>query len=77
MKVGNENYQHEAGECYQKQIASLVKECGDPRCFFAEQKRIARTLPRDEVRRHARVSIDNRHRCQDCFCCACVEVLGE
>lgn len=30
-----------------------------------------------EVKRHASVSIDNRHRCRDCFCCACVEVLRE
>lgn len=28
-----------------------------------------------EVRTHARVSIDNRHRCRECFCCACVAVL--
>jgi len=27
-----------------------------------------------EVLRHAEVSIDNRHKCQQCFTCACVEV---
>jgi len=30
-----------------------------------------------EVRRHANVSRDNRHRCRECFCCACAEVLRE
>jgi len=29
----------------------------------------------DEVRRHARVSSENRHRCRECFCCACAAVL--
>ena len=24
-----------------------------------------------EVLRHARVSVDNRHFCHECFCCAC------
>lgn len=27
-----------------------------------------------EVIRHARVSIDNRHKCRECFTCACAEV---
>jgi len=27
-----------------------------------------------ELRRHALVSRDNRHRCKECFCCACLEV---
>lgn len=27
-----------------------------------------------EVLRHAKVSTDNRHRCQSCFTCACVQV---
>ena len=30
---------------------------------------------RAELRRHASVSRDNRHRCEDCFCCACLKVL--
>lgn len=37
----------------------------------------ARQLPTEELKRHAAVSIDNRHRCTDCFCCACVAVLEE
>jgi hypothetical protein len=28
-----------------------------------------------ELRRHASISTDNNHRCKNCFCCACVEVL--
>jgi hypothetical protein len=32
---------------------------------------------RHEVRRHAMVSFNNRHRCYECFCCACMTVLRE
>lgn len=35
----------------------------------------ARTLPPEELRRHAHVSIDNRHRCETCFTCACAYVF--
>lgn len=35
----------------------------------------ARAMRSLDLRRHAAVSVDNRHRCQDCFCCAAVEVL--
>jgi hypothetical protein len=37
----------------------------------------ARKLPSYELRRHASVSTDNRHRCEDCFCCAALTVLEE
>lgn len=37
----------------------------------------ARELSNDELRRHASVSTSNRHYCNDCFCCACVDVLKE
>lgn len=38
---------------------------------------MARKLDDDELRRHASVSINNRHECRDCFTCACVAVLRE
>lgn len=41
------------------------------------QKDRARKLSDDELIRHARVSIDNRHRCRECFTCACVAVSRE
>ncbi len=37
----------------------------------------ARKLPDYDLRRHASVSTDNRHRCEDCFCCAALTVLEE
>ena len=30
-----------------------------------------------DLTRHARVSLDNRHRCVECFCCACATVREE
>lgn len=49
--------------------------------IWENQLRAARQLLREEgiteVQRHARVSLNNRHRCRMCFCCACVEVLKE
>ena len=44
---------------------------------WQNQLHFARQLDDKELRRHARVSIDNNHRCMDCFCCACVEVMRE
>ena len=32
MKVGLNKYQHEAGECHDRKIATLSGPCGDPRC---------------------------------------------
>lgn len=37
----------------------------------------ARKLPDADLQRHASVSTNNRHSCQDCFCCACVAVMRE
>jgi hypothetical protein len=45
------------------------------------QLRHARLTLRDqgyaELKRHASVSLDNRHYCHECFCCACVDILRE
>lgn len=32
-------------------------------------------LEKQDLRRHASVSTDNRHKCTDCFCCCCVDEL--
>ena len=32
MKVGLGKYEHEAGECWGRKIATLEGPCGDPRC---------------------------------------------
>lgn len=37
----------------------------------------ARQQPSYELRRHAQVSTDNKHRCEGCFCCAALTVLEE
>ncbi len=37
----------------------------------------ARKLDSRELERHARISFDNRHRCEDCFCCAALTTLEE
>ena len=37
----------------------------------------ANELDDREVERHAWVSIHNRHRCEQCFTCACREVLRQ
>ena len=35
----------------------------------------AERLAIDDLRRHASVSLNNRHRCTSCFCCAALTVL--
>lgn len=42
-----------------------------------QARELLKTKGREEVRRHARVSIENRHHCRECFTCACVAVLAE
>lgn len=37
----------------------------------------ARKLPTVDLLRHASVSTNNRHRCEDCFCCAALTVMEE
>jgi hypothetical protein len=44
---------------------------------FEDMKRQARQLPPEELSRHAKVSINNNHKCRECFTCACVEVLEQ
>lgn len=41
---------------------------------FEQMKREARKLPLADLKRHASVSLDNKHQCKSCFTCACVEV---
>lgn len=44
---------------------------------WENQLKCARDLPSSDLKRHAAVSTDNRHRCEECFCCAAVVVLEE
>jgi len=44
---------------------------------FSEFLDEARKLPDDRLQAHARVSSDNRHRCRECFTCACLSVVYE
>jgi hypothetical protein len=37
----------------------------------------ARKLPESELARNASVSFKNRHKCEECFCCACFTVCLE
>ena len=52
------------------------RRTGQAASFFEMREQAARLykVDRREVRRHALVSIDNRHKCRECFTCACVEV---
>ena len=45
--------------------------------FWTKALAEARELSPQELRRHASVSTDNRHQCEDCFTCACAAVLRE
>lgn len=50
-----------------------------PYSFWEMKERAARLWEsgkdgRREIMRHAHVSIDNRHKCRECFTCACAEV---
>lgn len=42
---------------------------------WENQLKEAEKLPDSDLERHASVSTKNRHRCQDCFCCAALTVL--
>jgi hypothetical protein len=55
----------------------MTKSGAFPAPTWENQLTAARALPSDELRRHASVSQQNRHRCSDCFCCAAWEVLDE
>lgn len=43
--------------------------------FWDKARSEAFRLPMKELRRHAHVSIDNRHKCRNCFTCACAAEL--
>jgi len=45
--------------------------------FWKKSLQRARKLPMEELKRHASVSLNNRHACYDCFCCACALILRE
>ncbi len=47
-----------------------------PYSFWEMKEAAARLFTEDraECLRHAMVSQDNRHKCQECFTCACLEV---
>lgn len=47
------------------------------RNIFSAMLDRARALDDNELRRHASVSRNNRHRCCDCFTCACCEIEEE
>lgn len=53
------------------------RQYDDPSAQWLKWKRQAAALEHSEIRRHAHVSIDNRHQCRNCFCCAAAEVLAE
>jgi len=44
---------------------------------WLEWRKQAAILPLAEVRRHAAVSMDNRHECEECFCCAALALLRQ
>lgn len=50
---------------------------GFPEPTWNNQLIEARKLPTSDLTRHALVSTRNRHRCEDCFCCAALTVLEE
>ncbi len=53
------------------------KSYNDNASQWLEWKRQANAIGFDEAKRHASVSLNNRHKCHDCFCCACVEYTRE
>ncbi len=57
--------------------APTYKAYDDPSRQWQEWKAQAARLPLSDLARHAGVSLDNRHTCRECFCCAAVEVLRE
>lgn len=44
---------------------------------WSAQVEVAGKLSEDECKRHADVSYANKHRCTDCFCCACAAVCEQ
>jgi uncharacterized protein (DUF1330 family) len=58
-----------------RQAARKAAAAAEP--TWDNQIKHARTMHSDELQRHASVSTSNRHRCEDCFCCAALTVLEE
>lgn len=52
-----------------------VKE--DTELTWENQLKAARNKPSSDLLRHALVSARNRHRCEDCYCCAAWTVIEE
>lgn len=73
LKTGAGNT--ECDEVAQSIVADVHKRESEP--TWENQLRAARKLPDSELRQHALVSTQNRHRCEDCFCCAALTVLEE
>lgn len=59
------------------QTAPTYKAYDEPSEQWLEWKRQANCLSIIDLERHAAVSRDNRHSCQDCFRCAAVELLRD
>ena len=74
---------HEGINC-RAYVAKRVKECAvggyvaviawHRDCDMNELLELARNTAPAERSRYARVSTENRHSCQSCYCCACREV---
>jgi len=45
--------------------------------FIEGMRNRARLLSSAELARHYSVSKDNQHKCRECFCCICGDVLEE
>lgn len=54
-------------------MAKRLKESAN----WGEMVSKAMSLPADELSRHASVSTQNRHRCRECFTCACEYVRND
>lgn len=53
----------------------MTQEQRDNHAYRVAQLKAAVELPNKEAHAHARVSLENRHHCRECFCCACVDVI--
>jgi hypothetical protein len=53
-----------------------MRQSDGPYTFWEMREAAALLYRKDpkEVLMHAKVSVDNRHKCRECFTCACVEV---
>ena len=65
----NKNYGYYDARGERRNIESFRKQ------WENDIQRILKDEGLKGIRRHARVSLNNRHRCQQCFCCYCMEWL--